>query len=97
MMMMNVRVNTCLYLIPNLRADGLCELDLGHVSFDRNNTTAGGQRADIYHESLALGQFGYLNIAVNVNKHSNNIVGQPWRPSRHPRCEHRVGVGVRRS
>ena len=47
-------------LFTDFRASGRRQLDLGQVRFYAQHASAGGGRADVDQEELALDQFAYL-------------------------------------
>ena len=49
-------------LLPNFRASGRRQLDLGQVRLDAQHASTGGRRADIDQEELALDQLPYLGL-----------------------------------
>ncbi len=49
-------------LLPDFRASGRRQLDLSQVCPDAQHASAGGRRADINQEELALDQFPHLGL-----------------------------------
>jgi len=49
-------------LLPDFRARGRRQLDLGQVRLDAQNASAGGRRTDVDQEELALDQLPHLGL-----------------------------------
>lgn len=53
-------------LLSDLCAHRVSQHDFGQISFDRTDTAACRQRADVYHQHLVLGQFLNLQVRKTV-------------------------------
>ena len=57
-------------LLSDFRASGRRQLDLGQVRLDAQHASAGGRRADVDQEELALDQFPYLGLFLVLRFHA---------------------------